>query len=140
MIGERIRESRLAQERSLVDVSRKAKISVATLSRIENDKQTLDIPTFLVLARVLKRAPDELLGADATPGDGMDPMVRKISQFEAAERARLWRELALARRTARGNTRRVQLDHIAAQIEEVLAQISFLQEELVELQKRLKRR
>jgi len=64
MIGERIREARNAREWSLTDVATKAHISVATLSRIERDKQTLDLGLFLTLMRILELDPGALLTED----------------------------------------------------------------------------
>ena len=79
MIGENIRQARLAQDWSLADVAKKAKISVATLSRIETDKQTLELGLFLTLARILDRTPQDLLGSDGAPeGNRVDPLVKKV--------------------------------------------------------------
>src|SRR5688500_1780966 len=72
MIGERIRETRLAQDRSLADVAAKAQISVATLSRIETDKQSLDLGLFLSIAQVLHVSAQQLLAAEGN-GSGGDP-------------------------------------------------------------------
>ncbi|HJQ38002.1 MAG TPA: helix-turn-helix transcriptional regulator [Thermoanaerobaculia bacterium] len=139
MIGENIRQARLSQERSLADVAKKAKISVATLSRIENEKQTLELGLFLTLARVLDRTPQDLLGNDDTVSENtLDPLVRKIAAFEAKERTQLWRELALAQRTQRAKSRRLQVNHLASQVEELLAQIDFMREELDNVRKRLR--
>jgi transcriptional regulator with XRE-family HTH domain len=142
MIGENIRQARLARQWSLSDVAKKAKISVATLSRIENDKQTLELRLFLNLARILERSPDELL-EEENAGDrssGLDPLVKKIATFEANERARLWRELAAAQRARlqRAKSRRLQLSQLAQHIEELVAQVDFLREELESVRKRLR--
>lgn len=141
MIGENIRQARLAQDRSLADVAKKAKISVATLSRIENDKQTLELGLFLTLARILDRSPQDLLAELATQGTGgIDPLVRRITGFETGERARFWRELATAQRTHRAaRTRRLPANQIAQLVEELLAQMDFLREELENVRKRLRR-
>src|SRR2546423_3585082 len=64
MIGERLREARDMRGMSLMDVAGKAHISAATLSRIENNKQGLDFGLFLVLAKILARAPAELVEMD----------------------------------------------------------------------------
>jgi transcriptional regulator with XRE-family HTH domain len=139
MIGENIRQARLAQDRSLADVAKKAKISVATLSRIETDKQTLELGLFLTLARILERTPIDLIGSEAeAEGNGVDPMVRKIARFETTERTQLWRELAVAQRSRHAKTRRVQVNQLAQQVEELLAQIDFMREELDNVRKRLR--
>ena len=139
MIGENIRQARLAQDRSLADVAKKAKISVATLSRIENEKQTLELGLFLTLAKILDRTPTDLLGNDGeSDGNGMDPLVKRVAGFEATERTQFWRELAVAQRSQRTKTRRVQVSHLASQVEELLAQIDFLREELESVRKRLR--
>jgi transcriptional regulator with XRE-family HTH domain len=138
MIGERIRQARNAQQRSLADVAKKAKISIATLSRIETDKQTLDLGLFLTLAKVLDRPANDLLGDTAEEG-GVDPVVRKISAFEAKERTHLWRELAVAQRSHGVKSRRLQVDQLSQQVEELLAHLDFLREELENVRKRLRR-
>jgi transcriptional regulator with XRE-family HTH domain len=139
MIGENLRSARLAQQRSLADVAKKAKISIATLSRIENEKQTLELGLFLTLAKVLDRAPNDRLGTAAGEDSGVDPMVKKIAAFESGERMQFWRELASAQRNQRIRTRRVQLGQLSQQVEELLAQIDFMREELENVRKRLRR-
>ena len=138
MVGEKIRQARLSQDRSLADVAKKAKISVATLSRIENEKQTLELGLFLTLARVLDRTPQDLLADGSQNDNGLDPLVRKITTFEATERTQLWRELAVAQRSQRAKSRRVQVHHLAQQVEELLAQIDFMREELEAVRRRLR--
>jgi transcriptional regulator with XRE-family HTH domain len=143
MIGERIREARLARNQSLADVAGKANISVATLSRIENDKQSVELNMFLQLARVLEITPTELLqDASETTEDGsrLDPLVRRISSLASRERLELWRELATERRNQRVKPRTATARHVAQQVEELLAQIDFLREELESVRKRMKRR
>ena len=141
MVGENIRQARLAQQRSLADVSKKAKISIATLSRIENEKQTLELGLFLTLAKVLDRLPNDLLGEEAgdNHGDTLDPLVRKIATFEATERTQLWRDLATAKRSQqRTRSRRLHARQISQDVEELLAQIDFIREELENVRKRLR--
>ena len=139
MIGENIRQARLAQQLSLADVAKRAKISIATLSRIENEKQTLELGLFLTLARILERSPHELLG-DLEEGSGtsIDPLVKKVVAFEASERAKFWRELATARRLQRAKSR-LRIHQLAHYFEDLLAQVELLREELDNVRKRLRR-
>ena len=140
MVGENIRRARLGQRRSLADVAKKAKISIATLSRIENEKQALELGLFLTLAKVLECTPTDLLSEpEAGSGEGLEPLVKKISMFEAGARAKLWRELANARRTQRAKARRARIQHLADQVDELLAQIDCMREELEILRRRLRR-
>lgn len=141
MIGEKIRELRQAQGRSLADVAGKAKISVATLSRIENDKQSVDLGLFLVLTKVLQVAPHELLTPDGDRDgeNGVDPLARRIAMLETKKRAELWREVAAERRAQRARTRGARMD-AAQQVDEMLAQIDFLREELDTVRKRIRKR
>ena len=83
MVGEKIRVLRQAQGRSLADVAAKAKVSVATLSRIENEKQSMDLDLFLVLARVLQVSPTDILEENGG-SDPADPLVRRITGLHAA--------------------------------------------------------
>lgn len=139
MIGARLRATRLSQSRSLADVAGKAKISVATLSRIENEKQSVEMGLFLSLARVLNVPANELLGEDGN-GDGSDPLARRIAALNARERLDLWRDLAVERRTHRVTKRGSDFRQVAQQVEELLAQMDFLREELESVRKTIKRR
>ncbi len=141
MIGERIRGLRQSQGRSLADVAGKAKVSVATLSRIENDKQSVDLGLFLILAKVLQVAANELLGSEGNgeEDDKVDPLARRIAMLETKKRTELWREVAAERRAQRGNGRTPRADS-ANQVDEMLAQIDFLREELETVRKGMKKR
>jgi transcriptional regulator with XRE-family HTH domain len=136
MIGDRVREIRQAQGRSLADVAARAKVSVATLSRIENDKQSLDLDLFMNLAQVLQVSPAELLPMDGQDGD---PLARRIARLDARKRTELWRDLAAERRNSR-DKRQAETRNIAAQVEELVAQIEFLREELELVRKRVRRK
>jgi transcriptional regulator with XRE-family HTH domain len=137
MIGVRIREVRLAQERSLADVAALADISVATLSRIENDKQSLDLGLFLSLAQVLQVPAQQLLGENGKNGD---QLARRIASLGSRERLELWKDLAEERRTNRTRKRGAEMRQVGQQVEELLAQIDFLREELESIRKRVKKR
>ena len=141
MIGERIRELRQTQGRSLADVAGKAKISVATLSRIENDKQSVDLSIFLTLAKVLEVPAQELLdGIDGHGKPDGDPLAQRIARLETKKRAELWRDLAAERRSSRGKDRTAATRDVSQQVDELLAQIDFLREELDLVRKRVKKR
>jgi transcriptional regulator with XRE-family HTH domain len=139
MIGERIRAARLAQDRSLADVAAKAEISVATLSRIETDKQSLDLGLFLSIAQVLQVSPQQLL-AESGNGNGSDPLARRIAALGSRERLELWKDLTEERKVNRGKRRGAEMQQVSQQVEELLAQVDFLREELDSIRKHVKRR
>ncbi|HEV7427720.1 MAG TPA: helix-turn-helix transcriptional regulator [Thermoanaerobaculia bacterium] len=137
MVGNRIREARQSRNLSLTELAGRAEISAATLSRIERDKQNLDLGLFLTLTRILKLTPHEVLGDDVDE-EGVDPLVRAISGMQTGERAQLWRSLAAERKThrARKNDGRA----VVNEVEELLAQVDFIRGEIESVQKRLRRR
>lgn len=138
MVGEKLREVRLAQNRSLADVAEKASISVATLSRVETDKQSIDLGLFLTLARVLGVPPAELL-ATSEEQHGTAPLARRIVQLGSRKRLELWQTLANEARQAR-LARRASAADVSHQVEELLAQIEFLREELQVMRKHIRQR
>jgi transcriptional regulator with XRE-family HTH domain len=134
MVGHRIRQTRNAQQRSLSDVAGKAGVSVATLSRVENNKQALDLELFLRLARILKINPSTLLGDDENAAE--ESLADRLGRLSQSERTKLWRDLAGAKRQS-GVERRAS--HVSAQVDELLAQIEFLRAELEAVRKRIRR-
>jgi len=140
MIGTRIREARVSQNLSLSDVAGKAKISTATLSRIETDKQALAYSLFLTLSHVLKLAPQELVAEDEESVDGVEPLAKRISALESEERTKIWRELTEARRTDRRSARGSDTAALSRQVEELVAQLELLREELAAVGQKIRRK
>jgi transcriptional regulator with XRE-family HTH domain len=139
MVGDNLRQARLAQHLSLATVAGEAHISAATLSRIETNKQPLELRMFMTLAGVLKVSARELLGSEdeEAAAQGSDPLVTRIAGLETAARAELWRGLAAERRTHLGNGR---TRNMANQLDELLAQVEFLREEIEAVRSRLRKR
>lgn len=139
MIGEKLREVRQSQGKSLADIAGQANISVATLSRIETDKQSIDVSLLLQLTSVLGVAAADMLSTD-DDGDGSSsaPLVQRIAGLDARKRTELWRELAGERRAQRARGRSTR--HIAQEVDELLAQIDFLREELESMRSRITKR
>ncbi|HEX8409224.1 MAG TPA: helix-turn-helix transcriptional regulator [Thermoanaerobaculia bacterium] len=67
-IGASIRDARRAQALALSDVARDADISAATLSRIENGKQSVEAALLVVLADVIGFPAASLLTGDGAAG------------------------------------------------------------------------
>ena len=137
MVGNRIRLARQSRDLSLTELAARAEISAATLSRIERDKQNLDLGLFLTLTRLLKLTPHEVLD-DADVAEGVDPLVRTISGMQTEERAQLWRSLTAERKSHR--RRRADNRAVVNEVEELLAQVDFIRGEIESVQKRLRRR
>jgi len=134
MIGERIRQVRNARQLSLTDVAVEAGVSVATLSRIENNKQGLDIDLFMLLARILKTDPNDIL--DDSQRGAAEPIAQKLNALRSTERIRFWKELSAAsreRRDGRGSA------DFGGHVDELLAQIDYIRDELLSMRKRFHR-
>src|SRR6266550_457369 len=129
MIGERIRQTRQARRLSLNDVAGRAKISVATLSRIERDKQGLELGLFLLLCKVLKTSPRDLL-LDGDADSNVDPLAVRIAALNHPERLKLWHDLADNRRGDRRTHMRERMRRLADEVEELLAQLEFVRVEM----------
>ncbi|MCU1245681.1 MAG: Helix-turn-helix domain [Acidobacteria bacterium] len=138
MVGDNLRQARLAQHLSLATVAGEAHISAATLSRIETNKQPLELRMFMTLAGVLKVSARELLGSEGeAAAQGSDPLVTRIAGLETSARTELWRGLAAERRSHTGNNRSRNMSN---QLDELLAQVEFLREEIESVRSRLRKR
>jgi transcriptional regulator with XRE-family HTH domain len=136
VVGTRIRQARTSRNLSLNEVATRAHVSVATLSRIERDKQGLELGLFLVLCRILKTSPQDLLGEENP--ENVDPLAVKIATLQHADRVRLWRDLASSRRGERPNSVRTHVRKLAEEVEELLAQLEFVRAEMESFQTRVR--
>ena len=138
MVGARLRQARTSRDLSLNEVASRAHISVATLSRIERDKQGLDLGLFLVLCKVLKAEPqDMLINAD---DHDIDPLARQIGRLNHGDRMQLWRDLADARRGTSRSASRSQMRRLSDEVEELLAQLQFVSAEIQAVQNEVRKR
>ena len=138
LVGTRIREARTSRRLSLNEVASRAHISVATLSRIERDKQGIDLGLFLNLCRILKAMPHDLLGADGQ--EKVDPLAQQIARLKHDERVQLWHDLADARRSDRRAALRSKVRHLSEEVEELLAQLQYVQAEIEAVHTRVRKR
>lgn len=134
MVGERLRQARVARQLSLADVAGEAHVSAATLSRVERDKQAIDVNLFLTLAHVLSAVPADLLSDNG--GDGDRVLAARIAAMQSRERTKLWRQVNEERREQR-NRRRSDMSSMAMEVEELLAQMDFLREEIESVRARM---
>lgn len=139
MIGERIRQTRQARRLSLNDVAGRARISVATLSRIERDKQGLELGLFLTLCKVLKTSPRDLL-VEGESDSNVDPLAVRIAGLNHPERLQLWHDLAANRRDDRRSHMRARMRRLADEVEELMAQLEFVRVEMESFHSRMRKR
>jgi len=138
VVGTRIRDARTSRKLSLNAVADRAGISVATLSRIERDKQGLGLDLFLILCKILRSSPQEMFDGEAA--EAGEPLAGQIVTMQHDERMKLWRDLAANRRNHRQRATRTEARNVNEEIEELLAQFEFVQAEIESFQSRIRRR
>ena len=136
MVGQKLRDARQLQQLSLTQVASKARMSAATLSRIENDKQALDVETLFVLARILGTSAEDLVRSDHNGSRDGAPLADQITSLTTQNRARLWRDLASRRKRAPVRHDSRDLD---SRIEELIAQVELLRQEIESVRRQKKR-
>jgi len=139
MIGQKLRNARRGQGLSLQQLADRAHVSIATLSRIETHKQSLDIELFVNLAGILQRNPSDLLASADQDETSSTRLIQKISSLDFPQRMHLWNQLA-ASAVERGKEapRKSQNRQVAMQVEELLAQLDFLRAEIEAVSRRLR--
>lgn len=140
-VGERLRDARRTMGLSLQQVASRVGISIATLSRVENGKQAIDLDLFVQLTRLLECDLREVLqeGTELVSPAGenlRDCMLR----LGPSKRAKLWRELAEIVREGRdGQPRRVKrADLLTLEVEELLAQMDLIAAEIASIRDRMR--
>ncbi|MBV8516999.1 MAG: helix-turn-helix domain-containing protein [Acidobacteria bacterium] len=118
-IGDNLRHARSELGLSLAKVAAQADISVATLSRIETDKQNLDVALLTKLAHILGTAPAALFG-QADDGD-RTKVTRTLASLPPRERARVFFDAS-------------RRDGVS--IDDLLSMIDVLRDELSRLQRK----
>jgi transcriptional regulator with XRE-family HTH domain len=126
-VGPTLRRLRIERNIALAGVAEQAGISVATLSRVETNKQSLEVGLLLTLAGILGVSPAEILGGDREDAESLS---RRIAALPAAERAQVFLKSA---RPRPGKELESKLDGLVSTVE-------VLRDELLSVQSVLGRR
>lgn len=126
-VGANLRRLRIERKLSLASVAEDARISVSTLSRVETNKQSMDVELLVTLARILGATPAEVLGEPN--GEGLRAILRRLAELSPAESAQVFIDAS----------RRSEPKDAATAIDELLAAIDILREDLEDLRRSLRR-
>jgi transcriptional regulator with XRE-family HTH domain len=132
-VGVSLRSARKARGLSLNEVASATGISTATLSRIETDKQNVDVALFVSISAVLRVSPADILGN----GDGHgseESLAGALAALSTDQRARVI-AAAFQQRAPRRST-----EDLHARIDVLLATIDIVRAEVAELQTQVRRR
>lgn len=134
MVGQKLRVARHSRGMSLNDVASQASISAATLSRIENDKQAVDVEMLLTLSDILSIHPADLFEQPAQSES--DPLAARFAGLDSKARTKIWNELAAAaRRRKEAGTPSRQKE---IEVDEMLAQLDYLRAEIESVKRRIR--
>lgn len=128
-IGETLRRCRLDRQLSLAAVAQQAGISVATLSRVETNKQNVDVGLLLDLARVLDVPAAEIIGGDNGDGNDTQMLARRLAALKPSERTRIFLE----------SSRRSKAKQLLTTIDDLLVTIDVLRDELINVRRAVRR-
>lgn len=134
-IGTALRNARTARGMSLNDVATDAGISVATLSRIETDKQNVDVPLLITLAGLLHVTPAALLDGEGALRVDPATLAHDLASLSSGERGQVIAD-ALEHARGRGHSRQA----LEARVDSLLVALDLVEDELRALQRGMKKR
>ncbi|HYH08653.1 MAG TPA: helix-turn-helix transcriptional regulator [Thermoanaerobaculia bacterium] len=132
-IGERLRTARRNRQMSLESVAKKLGVSVATLSRIETNKQGIDLPFFVELAHVIGIEPSAFVGENGG-GNGSDGLVRQLAALPPDQRMLIMAE------TARDSRPSVKRGDLHRRLDGLLTTLDLIRDELLAVRSAVKDR
>jgi transcriptional regulator with XRE-family HTH domain len=133
-VGTALRSARTARGMSLNDVASAAGISAATLSRIETEKQGVDVGLLMSIAGILHVAPADILATDDERSHTAERLADALAALPSAERAKV-----IAAASRRRQSRKAS-EQLQAQLETLLVTVDLIRDELTELHRETQRR
>ena len=113
-------------------------MSVSTLSRIETDKQPIELETLISLCGILSIDPAGLVSSAASGPDAINLILSRLKILDRKERLQLWQQLAEASREMATNEG-IKTRDLAMEVEELLAQVDYLRAEIEAVKRRIRR-
>lgn len=133
MIGSRLRAARQGSGMSLTDVAVRAKISAATLSRIETGKQSIDAELLVLLTRIIGITASDVFGENS---DGTGSLARTIATMDARDLTELWR-MVMTERSRHRPSRNHNSAQVESKLDELVAHLDFVRTEIEALRHRI---
>lgn len=127
-VGPTLRRLRVDRSIALTAVAEQAGISIATLSRIETNKQSIEVGLLLTLARILGVSGADVLGGD--DHDVVEALSRRLAALPPDARTQVFRKASPPRK---GKDLQPALDDLISTVE-------MLREELLGVQRAMRRR
>lgn len=128
-IGPALRRLRMQRNASLAAVAERAQISVATLSRIETNKQGIEVALLLTLARILGVPVAHILGSGDQDVD-LDALAAQLAVLPPDARAKVVRKSSAARKAK----------DLQPVFDELISGVDMLREQLLDVRRSMRRR
>lgn len=128
-VGPTLRRLRTERSIALTAVAEQAGISIATLSRIETNKQSIEVGLLLTLAGILGVSGADVLGGSGERDD-VEALSRRLAVLPPAARVQVFRKTA-PRREAKD---------LQPALDDLISTVEMLREELLSVQRAMRRR
>ena len=128
-VGPTLRRLRMERDVALSAVAEQAGISIATLSRIETNKQSIEVGLLLTLARILGVSAADVLGEDGERND-VESLSRRIAALPADERSKVFLQ----------SSRRRKAKDLQPVLDDLVSTVELLREELLSVRSAVRRR
>lgn len=128
-VGPALRRLRTERNIALAAIAEQAGISIATLSRIETNKQSIEVGMLLTLARILDVPAADILDS----GDGYDDvevLSRRLAALPPDARSKVFRNSAPKRNTK----------DLRPALDDLISTVDMMREELLNVQRASRRR
>ncbi|HYC60101.1 MAG TPA: helix-turn-helix transcriptional regulator [Thermoanaerobaculia bacterium] len=120
---------RTEQDIGLAAVAEQAGISIATLSRVETNKQSIEVGLLLTLARILGVSPADILREPDESGD-LQSLSRRVAALPPTQRTKVFMD----------SSRRQKGKDLQPVLDDLVSTVDLLREELLSVQRAVRRR
>ncbi|HSP33458.1 MAG TPA: helix-turn-helix transcriptional regulator [Thermoanaerobaculia bacterium] len=128
-VGPTLRRLRTDRDIALVAVAEQAGISVATLSRVETNKQSIDVALLFTLARILGTSPADILNSGDDRED-IESLSRRVAALPPEARTKVFRKSSASRKPKQ----------IQPVLDELISTVDMMREELLTVQRAMRGR
>ena len=128
-VGPTLRRLRMERDIALAAVAEQAGVSIATLSRIETNKQSIEVGLLLSLARILEVSAADILGCDDEP-DVVEALSRRLAALPPDARTKVFKK----------SSPKSSPKDLQPALDDLISTVEMMREELLNVQRAIRRR